>query len=88
MAMDNAAFSQFLINVVPAMRLLNIRLLLPKSLQHLLRPKPSVSLSAKQSDGKSFLRLDQLLQFDWKVAVGDDLISPEEFRGLLGRAED
>lgn len=87
MAMDNAAFSQFLINVVPAMRLLNIRLLLPKSLQHLLRPKPSVSLSAKQSDGKSFLRLDQLLQFDWKVAVGDDLISPEEFRGLLGRAE-
>ena len=87
MAMDNAVFSQFLINVVPAMRLLNIRLLLPKSLQHLLRPKPSVSLSAKQSDGKSFLRLDQLLQFDWKVAVGDDLISPEEFRGLLGRAE-
>ena len=87
MAMDNAAFSQFLISVVPAMRLLNIRLLLPKSLQHLLRPKPSVSLSAKQSDGKSFLRLDQLLQFDWKVAVGDDLISPEEFRGLLGRAE-
>lgn len=87
MAMDNAAFSQFLINVVPAMRLLNIRLLLPKSLQHLLRPKPSVSLSAKQSDGKSFLRLDQLLQFDWKVAVGDDLISPEEFHGLLGRAE-
>ena len=87
MSMDNAAFSQFLINVVPAMRLLNIRLLLPKSLQHLLRPKPSVSLSAKQSDGKSFLRLDQLLQFDWKVAVGDDLISPEEFRGLLGRAE-
>lgn len=87
MSMDNAAFSQFLINVVPAMRLLNIRLLLPKSLQHLLRPKPSVSLSTKQSDGKSFLRLDQLLQFDWKVAVGDDLISPEEFRGLLGRAE-
>lgn len=87
MTMDNAEFLQFMINVVPAMRLLNIRLLLPKSLQHLVRPKPSIALSAKQGDGKSFLRLDQLLQFDWKVAIGDNLISPEEFRSLLGRAE-
>lgn len=85
--MGNAEFLQFMINVVPAMRLLNIRVLLPKSLQHLLRPKPSVSLSVKQNDGKSFLRLDQLLQFDWKVAIGKDLISPEEFHSLLGRAE-
>ncbi len=87
MAMDNRAFSEFLANVAPTMRLLHIRLLLPKSLQHLLRPKPSVSLSAKPNDGKSFLRLDQLLQFDWKVAIGDELVSPEEFSRLLGRAE-
>jgi uncharacterized Zn finger protein len=87
MAMDNAVFSQFLINVVPAMRLLGIHLLLPKSMQHILRPKPSVSLTSKPTDAQSFLRLDQLLQFDWKVAIGNELISPEEFKGLLVRAE-
>ena len=85
--MDNAGFTQFLLDVVPAMRLLGIRLLLPKSLQHILRPKPSVSLTARHDDGQSFLRLDQLLQFDWKVAIGNELISPDEFDRLLGRAE-
>lgn len=86
-SLDNATFTQFLFDVVPAMRLLHIQLLLPKSLQKILRPKPSVSLSAKQADGKSFIRIDQLLQFDWKVALGDQLISPEEFSTLIGRAE-
>lgn len=85
--MDNAAFVQFLLDMVPAMRLLGIRLLLPKSLQHILRPKPTISLSAKPNDGSSFLRIDQLLRFDWRVAIGNDLLSPEEFQQLLGRAQ-
>ena len=85
--LDNADFTQFLFKVVPAMRLLNIQLLLPKSLQTILRPRPSVSLSAKQTDGKAFIRMDQLLQFNWKVAVGDQLLSPDEFNALVGRAE-
>lgn len=85
--MQNADFTRFLMDVAPAMRLLNIQLLLPRSLQQLLRPRPTVSLSAKQTDGTSFLRMDQLLQFDWKVAIGDELVTPEDFAALLGRAE-
>ena len=85
--MKNADFTRFLMDVVPAMRLLNIQLVLPRSLQQLLRPRPSVSLSAKQPDSTSFLRMDQLLQFNWKVAIGDELVSPEDFAALLGRAE-
>ena len=87
MKLDNATFTQFLMDVVPAMRLLKIKLLLPKSLQRILHPRPTVSLTAKPNDGKSFLRADQLLQFDWKVAIGDQLITPEEFMALMGRAE-
>jgi len=85
--LDNATFTRFLIQAVPAMRLLGIKLMLPKSLQQLLRPRPSVKLSAKSNDGSSFLRLDQLLQFSWQVAIGDELITPEEFNALVGRAE-
>lgn len=85
--LNNATFTRFLIQAVPAMRLLGIKLMLPKSLQQLLRPRPSVKLSAKSNDGSSFLRLDQLLQFSWQVAIGDELITPEEFNALVGRAE-
>lgn len=85
--LDNATFTRFLIQAVPAMRLLGIRLMLPKSLQQLLRPRPSVKLSAKSNNGCSSLRLDQLLQFSWQVAIGDELITPEEFNALVGRAE-
>lgn len=85
--LNNATFTRFLIQAVPAMRLLGIKLMLPKSLQQLLRPRPSVKLSAKSNNGCSFLRLDQLLQFSWQVAIGDELITPEEFNALVGRAE-
>lgn len=86
-AMDKAVFTQFLADVVPAMQLLNIQLLLPKSLQNILRPQPSVSLRLRHDDGKSFLSIDQLLQFDWKVAIGKELLQPEEFFKLLDNAE-
>jgi len=87
MSLGNREFVTFLFEVMPAMKLLGIKLLLPKSLQTILRPRPSVKLSAKQNDGKSFLRMDQLLQFDWKVAVGDDLVDAEEFARLVGHAD-
>ncbi len=87
MSLDNREFTTFLFEVMPAMRLLGIKLLLPKSLQTILRPRPSVKLSAKTNDSKGFLRMDQLLQFDWRVAVGDNLVDATEFEQLVGHAE-
>lgn len=85
--LDNRRFTLFLFEALPALRLLGIKLLLPKSLQTILRPRPSVSLTAKPNDSKSFLRMDQLLQFDWRVAIGDQLVETDEFRRLVGHAE-
>jgi uncharacterized Zn finger protein/superfamily II DNA or RNA helicase len=86
-AMSSDEMIRFLMDTVPALRLLNIQVALPKSLRHLIRPLPSIALSTKPNDGKKFLRLDQLLQFDWKVAIGDELVSPDEFERMVGRAE-
>ena len=58
-----------------------------KSLQTILRPRPSVRLTAHKNDGKSFLRMEQLLQFDWRVAVGDDLIVVTAFERLVDHAD-
>lgn len=85
MEMDADTFTPFLMNMIPAIRLLDIDILLPKSLQQLLKPRPSVKLKAKK--GKSFLRLDQLLDFDWQIAVGDTLMNEEEFKKLLKKSD-
>ncbi|MFO7843701.1 MAG: SNF2-related protein [Bacteroidales bacterium] len=84
--MDSGRFAPFLMKIVPAIRLLDIPVLLPKSLQKILKPKPSIKLKSK---GKSsgFLRLDKLLDFEWQVAVGDTLINETEFKQLLQQSE-
>ncbi|HRP88588.1 MAG TPA: SNF2-related protein [Edaphocola sp.] len=79
--MSNEVFTPFLLQMIPAVRLLDIDVLLPKSLQGLLKPK--VSIKAKKKEGKSFLRLDQLLDFDWQVAIGDESMSITEFEQLM-----
>ena len=81
-----AEFVPFLFEAIPAIRLLGVKVLLPKSLQELIRPRVSMKISKKQTDGKSYLRLDQMLQFDWQVALGDKLVTPAEFEKLTRRA--
>lgn len=83
--MDTPTFTPFLFQMIPAMQLLDIDILLPRSLQHILKPKPSVKI--KKKAGKSFLRLDQLLEFDWQVAIGDMVMNEHEFERLLRRSD-
>lgn len=79
-------FAPFLMEVLPAIRLLNIQVLLPKSLQNLLRPKPTMQVRKKAKDGKKFLTLEKMLEFDWQVALGEDVISRQDFDRLLDNA--
>ncbi|MDD4191329.1 MAG: DEAD/DEAH box helicase [Mangrovibacterium sp.] len=82
---DTAEFAPFLMEVLPAVRLLDIKIMLPKSLQELLRPKPTVKLR-RNTEQQGYVRLDDLLSFDWQVAIGDTLMSPDEFKKLLKNA--
>lgn len=83
--MSNETFTPFLFRMIPAIRLLDMDILLPKSLQQILRPKPSVKIKTKP--GKSFLRLDQLLDFEWQIAIGDTVMSEEDFNKLLHKSD-
>ena len=83
--MDTETFTPFLFQMIPVIRLLDMDILLPKSLQNILKPKPSVKVKAKS--GKSFLNLDQLLSFDWQVAIGDQVMSEAEFKKLLKKTD-
>ncbi len=83
--LDNPTFTSFLFEMIPVIRLLDIDILLPRSLRKILKPRPSVSLTTQP--GKSYLRLEKLLNFDWKVAIGDTVMSESEFKKLLKHSD-
>lgn len=79
-------FEKIFFEILPVMELLGIQILLPKSLRRLLFPQLSMSIKKGTNEkGKSFMALQQMLSFDWKVAIGDQLLSPEEFKQLVAQ---
>lgn len=79
-------FAPVLMQAVPALRLLGAKVVMPKSLQELIRPQVSMMLTKRDNAGKSFLRLDEMLAFDWRVALGAHVVSREEFERMLANA--
>lgn len=80
-------FATFVFNVSPIISLLQARIILPKSLKNIINPKVTVKLSVNKDVKKTFLRLDNLLQFNWEIALGDKIVSQEEFYKLVKKAE-
>ncbi|MBX2841173.1 MAG: DEAD/DEAH box helicase [Flammeovirgaceae bacterium] len=76
-------FTPFLMQAIPAIQLLDIEILLPKSLNEILKPRPSVQISKKAVNSKGYLRLDKILDFDWRIAIGDELVDEKEFKKLM-----
>ncbi|MCK9218738.1 MAG: SNF2-related protein [Bacteroidales bacterium] len=86
MVFDGHQFAEVFQKILPTLRMLGIEILMPKALGKLLVPRPSLRLTAKTT-GKttSFLGLDQILGFDYQIAIGDRVMSVEEFQKLTGR---
>jgi SNF2 family DNA or RNA helicase/uncharacterized Zn finger protein len=81
---DSERFAALFFEILPVMRLFGINLILPKSLKHLVRPQISMKMKKKAGEtSAAFLRLDDLLAFDWQIALGDETLSPAEFAKLV-----
>ncbi|GJG98538.1 SNF2-related protein [Cupriavidus pauculus] len=72
-----------LFDALPAIRLLGIRALLPKALDRLLRPRLSMQIEGKSTDTAGYFDADDVFAFDWKVAIGDHLLTRAEFEALV-----
>ncbi len=83
-------FVKVLLETLPRMQLLGIALLLPKSLRHWVKPSAGGRLRAKAkgsgSGSTSFMRLDDMLTFDWQVALGDEMVNMKEFQRLVNNS--
>lgn len=79
---DNEEIISVLFDIFPVIELLGINLMMPKELRKILSPMKSLKAdtSGTVDEGvESFMDLQKLLQFKWKIALGDEHISKEEF---------
>lgn len=77
-------FAPVLLNSLPVLELLGVKLVLPKSLNKLLRPQLNLKVTkTAQGSARTFLDLQKVISFDWQIALGDVSVTPEEFRQLV-----
>ena len=83
--LDGDDFATVLLKVLPIIKLLGIRVILPNSLKQLAKPQVSVKLDSKSSntDSKNYLNLNEMLGFQWQVAIGNQTVSVAEFKKLV-----
>ncbi len=85
-ALSAEALPAFLFDVLPVIRLLGIRALLPKALDRMLRPRLSMKLSGKDSGSSGYLNANDIFGFDWTVAIGHNQLTQAEFEELVKTA--
>lgn len=85
-ALSAEALPAFLFNVLPVIRLLGIRVLLPKALDRVLRPRLSMKLSGKDTGSSGYLNTNDIFSFDWTVAIGHNQLTQAEFEELVKTA--
>jgi len=83
---DEIEFVDILFKILPTIRLFGIKVVLPKALRKIIKPQLSMSVSAGSSGTvkkKSVVNLEELLNFDWRIALGDTTVSRTEFLKMI-----
>jgi uncharacterized Zn finger protein/ERCC4-related helicase len=83
---DSKTFVDVLFKILPTIRLFGIKVLLPKALRKLLRPQLSMALESEESAmvaQSGIISMENMLRFQWQVAIGDQAMTPEAFLKLL-----
>ncbi|MDR2068717.1 MAG: DEAD/DEAH box helicase family protein [Spirochaetaceae bacterium] len=76
--------ADFLDNAAPLLSRLGIAVVFPKNLHRELKPRLVLRGEVKQAGALvSYLSLDKLLDWQWQVAIGDEVLSPAEFQALV-----
>ncbi len=72
--------NKILISSIPPLRLLGVKVILPKSLQKILKPTANYFINVEgKIKGTSFVNLSELLSFNWRIAIDGTPITEEEF---------
>ena len=78
-------FTNFFLNTLPLFEIMGLKIILPKSLQKIFRPKLKLDVAISNED--SYLTFKDLTNFDWKVAIGNTTCSLNEFKQLAEKSK-
>ena len=78
-------FTTFFLNTLPLFEIMGLKIILPKSLQKIFKPKLQMSVTTQNED--SYLKFKDLTNFDWKVAIGNTSCSIAEFKKLAKKSK-
>ncbi|GJM61866.1 DEAD/DEAH box helicase [Persicobacter diffluens] len=76
---DPLALQQLLLEILPELERLGMELQLDKSLRTIIRPQLSMRVDSSSTRIQSFFSMDDLFSFNWQMALGEQLVDPEEF---------
>ena len=74
---------EFLLKTSSIISNLGVDIILPKELKNLLRPKLTLSAKSTSKSHGSFFTLDKMLEYQWQISIGDELLTIEEFERLV-----
>lgn len=77
-------FTNFFLNTLPLFEVMGLKIILPKSLQKIFKPKLKLDITSQNE--QSYITFNDLTSFNWKVAIGNTSCSPEEFKRLAEKS--
>ena len=80
MTLDEA--TKLLSESIPKLEMIGVSVTLPRTLRNLLCPKPELDIDLAQEWSGGFLHLQEMLNWRWQVAIGDEVVSLDEFTEL------
>ena len=78
-------FTAFFLNSLPLFEIMGIKIILPKSLNKVFRPKIKLDMEIMKNED-SYIKFDDLTKFNWKVAIGNTSCSIAEFKQLAEKS--
>ena len=79
--LDIEEFSEFFQNTLPLFEIMGLNVILPKSVNNVFKPTISLNIYSTQNVN-SYISLDDITDFDWKVQIGNYECSLEEFEEI------
>lgn len=86
-SIDHETFEKFVLEKSGILSALGILYQLPRGIKGLLRPRLITQISLRDEDGISwrmpYLQMTSLMKFQYRVALGDNLVDMEEFASMV-----
>jgi len=79
--LDRKELVRVMLDTLPALELIGIRVLLPKALRKLIRPQAALSMETFENPDSEvgYLNLQDMFKFQWQIALGDQMMDAEAF---------